>query len=173
MRRILTLVAAACLVPALLVAPATAGDTGIASPPTIFKKKLAKVKTKSGIDVFLPSKVRVFVKPSRVFGAATASDGVYTFELDAARSCHGANACYLASFTGAKGEKPALGKKASLTGGRTGYWKGITCGGSCSPAEIQWLEGDVLYSIATKGVGKKEKATLVKLANEAIKAGPR
>ena len=174
MRRSLTLIVAACVASALLVAPASAGDTGIVSPPKLFAKKLAKVKANSGIDVYLPSHLRVYVKPTRVYPTAGASDGTYDLELGAARGCRGANACYLANFTGTKGEKPALGKKVALTGGHTGYWKGITCGASCSPAEIQWLEGDVLYTVATKGVGvKKEKATLVKLANEAIKAGPR
>jgi hypothetical protein len=80
----------------------------------------------------------------------------------------------LAGFAGEKDAKPSYRKKVKLTGGRTGYWKGITCGASCSPAEIQFKVGDVLYSIATKGVGlKKEKATLVGLANSALKAGPR
>ena len=174
MRRILTLIAAACLVSALLVAPATAGDTSVVKPPTIFKSKLAKVKADSGIDVYLPKRLRVYVKPSRVFGSATAESGSYSLDLDAARNCRGANACYLANFTGTRDQEPGLGRKVKLADGRTAYWKGITCGGSCSPAEIQWVENDVLYTIATKGVGvKKEKATLVKLANEAIAAGPR
>jgi hypothetical protein len=174
MRRSLTLIAAACLASALLVAPATAGSTGVVSPPKLFAKKLDKVKADSGIDVFLPSHLRVFVKPSKAYPTAVASDGTYDLEIGAARNCGGANACYLANFTGTRGEKPAFRKKVSLAGGHTGYWKGITCGASCSPAEIQWLEGDVLYTAATKGVGlKKEKPTLVKLANEAIKAGPR
>jgi hypothetical protein len=174
MRRTLTLIVAACLASALLVAPATAGDTGIVKPPTLFKSKLAQVKSGSGIDVYLPSRLRVYTKPSRARGEASVDDGFYNLEIGAARNCGGATACFLANFTGTKGAKPAFGKKAALTGGRTGYWKGITCGASCSPAEIQWLEGDVLYTVATKGVGvKKEKPTLVKLANEAIKAGPR
>jgi hypothetical protein len=174
MRRTLTLLAAACAASALLVAPATAGDTGIVSPPKIFKTKLAKVKADSQLDVFLPSRMRVFTRPSRVRGDVTATDGSYNLDLGIGSRCRGANACFLANFTGTRGEKPAFRKKAKLTGGHTGYWKGITCGASCSPAEIQWVEGDVLYSVATKSVTQNgEKATLVKLANSAIKAGPR
>ena len=173
MRRILTLALAVCLASALLVVPATAAETGIVSPPKIFKPKLAKVKAKSGIDVFLPSRIRVY-QPTRTRGTARATDGSYSLELGIGSRCNGANACFLASFTGIKGEQPAFGRKVKLSGGHTGYWKGITCGASCSPAEIQWVEGDVLYAVATKGVTQRqEKATLVRLANSAIKGGPR
>ena len=174
MRRNLTALVAACVAAALLAVPATAGDTALVSPPTIFKKKLPQVKADSGIDVYLPSHLRVFTTARRAKGTATADAGTYDLELGVGSRCNGANACYLANFTGTRGEEPALGRRARLTGGRTGYWKGITCGASCSPAEIQWVENDVLYTIATKAVTlKKEKATLVKLANNAITAGPR
>jgi hypothetical protein len=174
MRRILATLTAAVMTAVLLVVPATAGDTAIVKPPTIFKSKIPTVKADSGIDVFLPSRLRVFTTARRAKGTATAEAGTYNLSLGIGSRCGGSNACYLANFTGTRGADPAFGRKAALTGGRTGYWKGITCGASCSPAEIQWLEGDVLYTVATKAVGvKKEKATLVKLANEAIKAGPR
>jgi hypothetical protein len=156
-----------------LAGPAAAGDTAIVKPPSIFASKLEKVRTKSGLDVYLPGSLRVYTKASRVRGTVTASAGTYDLELGIGR-CGGANACYLANFYAIKGEQPAFATKVSLFGGRTGYFKPITCGASCSPAAIQWLEGDVLYEIATKGVTvHKEKSTLVKLANSAIKAGPR
>ena len=171
MRRILTLSLALV---ALLTAPATAGQTGVVKPPSIFKPQLAGVKPDSGIDVYLPSRMRVFTRPSRVRGTAAAESGSYSLDLGIGRNCGGANACYVGGFTGTRGERPALGRRVRLADGRTARWKGITCGASCSPAEIQWVEDDVLYTIATKSVSSgREKATLVKLANEAIKAGPR
>ena len=174
MRRSLAVLLAAVLTAALLAVPATAGQTDLVSPPKIFKSKLPGVKTKSGIDVFLPSHLRVFTSARRVKGDVSTDDGFYDLELGIGSRCNGANACFIGNFTGTRGAEPAFGRRARLTGGRTGYWKGITCGASCSPAEIQWVEDDVLYTIATKAVGvKKEKATLVKLANSAIKAGPR
>jgi hypothetical protein len=167
---LLTLTAFAALA---LAAPAVAGDSAIVKPPSIFAPKLEKVRTKSGLDVYVPSRLRVYTKASRVRGTVTASDGTYDLQLGVGR-CGGANACYLANFYAIKGEQPAFARRVSLSGGRNGYWKPITCGASCSPAAIQWLEGDVLYEIATKGVTlHKEKSALVKLANSAIKAGPR
>jgi len=173
MRRILAVLATAAALAAVLAMPASAGETSLISPPSIFKGDLASVKTTSGIDVFLPSHLRVFTN-RRVSGDATAEDGFYDLELGIGRRCNGANACFIGNFTGTRGVEPAFARKARLTGGRTGYWKGITCGASCSPAEIQWVEDGVLYTIATKSVtSRREKATLVKLANNAIKAGPR
>ena len=174
MRRILPALAATAAALALLAAPATAGDSDLISPPSIFKKNLPEVKADSGLDVYLPSHMRVFTKARRVKGVGTAENDFYDLELGIGSRCNGANACFIGNFTGTRGAKPAFARKARLTGGRTGYWKGITCGASCSPAEIQWVENGVLYSVATKAVGvKKEKGTLVKLANSAITAGPR
>jgi hypothetical protein len=80
----------------------------------------------------------------------------------------------VAAFFGERGAKPAFRKKASLARGITGYWKGLTCGASCSPGEIQWVQGGVLYDIQFKGVTPGgEKKTLVGLANQAIKGGSR
>ena len=175
-RRALVVAIAVLVAVVMLAVPATAGDTAVVSPPEIFAKKLPGVKSESGIDVYLPSHLRVFTTARRAKGTASSEDGFYDLELGIGSRCNGANACYLANFTGTQGAEPAFGRRARLTGDRRGYWKPITCGASCSPAEIQWVQDDVLYSIATKAVGstaRSTKATLVKLANNAIKAGPR
>ena len=172
MRRIL-IALAACVTASALAGPALASDAAIVSPPKIFAAKLESVRTKSGLDVYLPSKVRIDFKPSRARGFAGASDGTYELYLGVGR-CNGANVCTLVSFYGNRGQQPVYTKRVKLTGGRTGYFQPLTCGASCSPPAIQWVEGDVLYEIATKGASaKKEKSTLIKLANSAIKAGPR
>jgi hypothetical protein len=57
-----------------------------------------------------------------------------------------------------------------------GRYKPLTCGASCSAPSIEWLAGGVLYTIQLKlnhGDEAKDKASLVALANSAIKAGPR
>jgi hypothetical protein len=174
MRRIPAVLAAAAATIALLAVPATAGETAVVSPPKIFKKDLAKVKQDSSIeDVYLPSHIRVFTKASRVRGSFDASQDQYNLILGVGSRCNGANVCLLANFAALRGEKPS-GRRVTLTGGTKGYWHDISCGASCSPAEIQFVKGGVLYAIATKGTTEKTvKATLVKLANSAIKAGPR
>jgi hypothetical protein len=162
------------LVAAVAVAvPALAASEGDVNVPKKFSKLIPKVKAKSGLAVRLPSKIHVFVKPSKTFADGSSTKKSYFLELDAAKACNGSNACFLASFSGRRGGTPAFKKTVSLRGGITGYFKPITCGASCSPAFIQWVEDGVLYEIENKGVGKKEKAAMVKLANSAIRGGDR
>jgi hypothetical protein len=170
LRRPLLLLIAALLVAAVAV-PAFAASEGDVRVPAKFKSLVPKVKAKSGLAVRLPGKIHVFVNPSKTFADGSATKKSYFLELDAARACHEANACFLASFSGQRGGRPAFKKTVSLTRGITGYFKPVTCGASCSPAFIQWKEGKVLYEIENKGAGKK--AEMVKLANSAIRGGNR
>jgi hypothetical protein len=152
--------------------PALAAS-GSVDVPAKFSKLIPKVEKKSGISVRLPSSIHVFVKPSKTFADSSATKKSYFLELDAAKVCNGANACFLASFGAVRGGTPAFKKTVSLTHGITGYFKPVTCGGSCSPAFIQWVENGVLYEIENKGVGKNEKKSMAKLANSAIRSGDR
>jgi hypothetical protein len=170
-RRLPLLVALLALV--AVAVPAFAASEGNVNVPAKFKSLLPKVKAKSGLSVRLPGSIHVFVAPKKTYADASSTRKSYFLELDAAKSCHGANVCFLASFSGTRGGKPAFKKTVALAHGITGYFKPVTCGGSCSPAFIQWKEGKVLYEIENKGVGKNEKASMAKLANSAIKAGGR
>jgi hypothetical protein len=156
---------------AAVAVPAFAASEGNVNLPAKFKARIAKVKAKSGLEVRLPDSIHVFLDPKKTYADSTSTKKSYFLELDAAKTCHGANACFLASFSGVRGGKPAFKKTVSLTHGITGYYRGVSCGASCSPAFIQWKEGKVLYEIENKGSGKK--ATMVKLANSAIKGGNR
>lgn len=164
------LIAGLAVVAFAVPALAASGNVDV---PKKFETLIPKVEKKSGLSVRLPSTIHVFVKPSRTFADGSATKKSYFLELDAARSCHGANACFLASFSGQRGGTPAFKRTVSLTGGITGYFKPVTCGASCSPAFIQWKENGVLYEIENKGVGKNEKKSMVKLANSAIRGGDR
>ncbi len=176
MRRSLAILVVLCVDVGMLAVPATAGETAVVKPPSIFKKNLADVKRDSSIsDIYMPSNIRVFTRASRVRGSVDASDDQYNLILGIGSRCNGANVCLLANFAGIRGERPASGgRRVNLSRGTRGYWRDISCGASCSPAEIQFVKRGVLYSIATKGVTERNvKATLVKLANSAIEAGPR
>jgi hypothetical protein len=176
MRRALAALVALCVAAAMLAMPASAGETAVVSPPKIFKSNLSSVKSDSSISaVYLPSHIRVFTRASRVRGSVDASDNQYNLILGIGSRCNGANVCLLANFAAIRDERPASGgRRVRLSRGTTGYWRDISCGASCSPAEIQFVKRGVLYSIATKGVTQRNvKATLVKLANSAIEAGPR
>lgn len=169
-RPLAVLVALVAAVAVAVPALAASGDVNV---PKKFSALIPKVKKKSGLAVRLPSKIHVFVAPSKTFADGSATKKSYFLELDAAKGCNGANACFLASFSGTRGGTPAFKKTVSLARGITGYFKPVTCGASCSPAFIQWKQGGVLYEIENKGVGKNERKSMVALANSAIRGGAR
>jgi hypothetical protein len=164
----------AALVAALALAAPAYGAAYLVDVPAEFASQLEDVKSESGLDVYLPSKIRTNVRASRLYGDASAEQGSYSLDLGVGRNCNGANACSVAYFLAARGEEAVYRTRVSLRGGRTGRFKPLTCGGSCSPPAVQWVEDGVLYEIQYKGASaKKEKATLIKLANSAIGKGPR
>jgi len=87
------------------------------------------------------------------------ADG-YSLGIAAARNCGGATACFVADFSAQRGEDPHYTRKVRLTGGRKGYFKPLTCGASCSPPVIEWVEDD-------------ERKRLRQMANSAIRHGAR
>ena len=86
----------------------------------------------------------------------------------------GANACFIASFSGRQGGKPFGQHRVNLARGRVGRFKPLSCGGSCSPPSIEWKERGATYSIQAK-VGNKdtERRVFKRMANSAIRNGPR
>ena len=156
---------------AALAVPAFAAGRSL-DVPAKFRTQIPQVEKKSGLSVRLPASVRVYFR--RTYADAFATRTTYRLDLGAARNCGSATACFIASFAGMRGGKPAFRRKVQLTRGITGYFKPVTCGASCSPAFIQWKEGRVLYEISYKGASsKREKATMIALANSAISGGDR
>ena len=158
-------------VSAAFAVPAFAAGRSV-DVPHKFRALVPKVEKKSGLSVRLPSAVRVYFR--RTYATAFATRRTYRLDLGAARGCNGATACFIASFAGTRGGKPAVRRTVQLTRGITGYFKPVTCGASCSPAFVQWKEERVLYEISYKGASsRREKATMVALANSAIRGGDR
>ena len=105
-----------------------------------------------------------------IFGAGGGNGKSFFVSLSATRTC-GANVCTLASISGEKGGKPAFKRTVKLAKGITGYFKPLSCGASCAPPQIQWVQGGVLYDIQAKVISGKRD--LVKAANSAIRAKAR
>jgi hypothetical protein len=167
-RRLLLL---ALLVVGLLATPAVARTFSVDVPATL-AEDVATVKGRTDIPVLLPSRLRA--ERRRVYPSGVATDDGWALGLDYARDCGGANACGFASFTAERGARPGFRRRVTLANGRRGYFKPLTCGASCSPPAIEWLEGDVLYSISAQvGSKRTERRLLIRAANSAIKNGPR
>ncbi|HWT95215.1 MAG TPA: hypothetical protein VN238_19620 [Solirubrobacteraceae bacterium] len=153
-------------------APAAAEEHAAAA---LLKDDVARVAKKTDVPVRVPQAIDLDFD-GQVFGSGTATKRSYALGLDATEDCGGANACFLASFTGERGGSYAFTRKVTLARGITGRYKPLSCGASCAPAMVEWKQGGALYTIQAKvGVAgaAAQRAALVRAANSAITATPR
>jgi hypothetical protein len=138
-------------------------------------KTLAQTRAKTSLAILLPSRLTLDFD-GRTFPSGSGGRRSYSLSLAGARNCGGANACFLATFSAERGGRPGPGRKVALRGGRTGYFTPLSCGGSCSPPQIEWVSRGNLYEIQAKvpdGNDAGQRRRLVAAANSAIGAGPR
>jgi hypothetical protein len=161
----LTAVAFLALVPA-------AGARQIVDVPAAAGPALSKLHH-SGVAVLLPATASLDInRTTHLYPSASvsASRGEWGLSLSPVRNC-GADACFLASFSGAKGQPLGFGTNVALADGLRGYFKPLSCGGSCSPPSIQWIEKGVRYEIQANALGRRP--AFVAMADSAIRAGDR
>jgi hypothetical protein len=139
---------------------------------TTFAQFLPDVKARTSLTVLLPDWMPA--EDRRLFPSAAASRRSYSFGFASARNCGGANACFVADFSATRKGRPFGARKVRLARGRTGRFQPLSCGASCSPPSISWRERGALYSIQARvGTRRTERRILVRMANEAIRFGPR
>jgi hypothetical protein len=167
MRRI----APICLLAALFVAaPAHAAQT--IDVPKLFAKQIRAAKQRTSVPILLPQTFRSEFR--RHFPEGEAHAGRWTFDIGAVRDCGAATACFIAEFRAVRGGRPSGRRTLKLARGRTGFFRPLSCGASCSPPSIEWRERGTLYGIqANVGGRRTERRRLVALANSAIRHGPR
>jgi hypothetical protein len=157
----------AALVPASALAAAYAYDI-----PELVDKPLAAVKKATDIPVLLPS--RLTSEHRRLYSEGKGRANRYEFTIGATRRCGTSTACYVAGFRGRRGGKPAKGRKVALAKRLTGSFQRSRCGASCGPASLEWVQDGVLYEVEGKlGTQRTERSVLTRLANSAIRNGPR
>lgn len=143
--------------------------------PASLGSSLTSVRAKTSLAILLPSRLALDYD-GRLYASGSGGAKRYDLSLDGAPRCGGADACFLVSFSAERGGTPAFRRTVALRGGRTGYFKPLSCGGSCSPPEIQWRSRGNLYVIQAKIPDSSDAAAqkrLVAAANSAIGAGPR
>jgi hypothetical protein len=141
----------------------------IALLPGVLTPTVAEVKPDTRIPILLPSTFQA--NTTELFGSRVeASPNEYRIQLTSVEDCQ-ANYCSVAWFTGAEGVQLRGTRKVALANGRSGRYRPMSCGASCAPAAISWKERStgVVYSIESG----KSRSALVKLANSAIRKGPR
>ena len=163
MRRTLTL---ALLL--LAVAPPAAGAaTRSVDLPTLFATQLERARVQTEVALLLPQTMNSEFR--RLYPEGRARPNAWRFDIGAARDCNTATACFVAEFKAVRDGRPTGRRTIRLNRGRTGYYRPSSCGASCAPPSIEWRERHALFSIEAK-VAKRE---LVRMANSAIRNGPR
>jgi hypothetical protein len=68
-------------------------------------------------------------------------------------------------------------EEVKLAGGIVGFFRSVSCGGSCAPANLWWEQDGTLYQIQLKLPStlreKKQLRIIMAVADSAILAGPR
>jgi hypothetical protein len=170
------LVAPLLLLLVALLLPTGASAAATPSPSydvlKLLERPLKAVKRGSDLDVLLPS--RMTAEFRRLYSVGRGRPGRYEFEIDSARDCHSATACFVAAFTARRGGQPSATHEVTLAEGRTGFYQPMRCGASCAAPSLEWLEDDVLHTIEAKiGTKSTDRKILIRLANSAIRNGPR
>lgn len=157
-----------------LAAPAALAASHVISVPRVFRAVLPKVRARSHLPVLLPARADLGVPASQVHATGGARRGSYDLELAAAPNCGGANACFLGSFTAVRARRLGDTVNVRLAHGLGGHFHDLSCGASCSPPSISWLERGVRYRMQVNASGNGSlRSQLAALANSAIRAGPR
>jgi hypothetical protein len=155
----------------LLSATALADSKHTVNLPATFKPQLARIKKTTRVPILLPPSIPLLGN-YKVYGGGFATRNQYNLELSGAPNCHGANACFIAMFAAQRGGTLPYRQNTTLANGDPAAFKPISCGGSCSPNSFWFIHKGHLYSWQAKDIATP-KATLTRMANQALAAGPR
>jgi hypothetical protein len=149
-----------------------AAFTSLALLPGLLDPTVADVKQQSPVPILLPSSMPS--EFSKLYPTSAGSEKEWAISLASRKGCGGANACFVADFVAEQGGTAFGPRKATLIRGIKGRFKPLSCGASCSPPSISFKVNGVAYTFqATVGTQKTERARLIKMANDAIRQGPR
>ncbi|MFL5860067.1 MAG: hypothetical protein ACJ780_04705 [Solirubrobacteraceae bacterium] len=168
----LTPIAAALLSAAILVLVPVALAATAPSLPSVFAGQIRAIhRVRHAPAVLLPRSMPLDAK--RLFATGGISGTGYDLELGAVRHCGGANACFVAAFSAAKGAR-VYGRHVTVSGASRAGFLPLSCGASCAPPQIDFIWHGVRYAIqANLKTKQSDRAALIAAAESAISAGPR
>jgi hypothetical protein len=173
MRHAVRLLLATAVLGLLAAAPASAGPRDVqVDVPGALSGVLPAVKRATMVPVLLPDTMPF--EDIKLYGGGHGRPRAYHLDLAAAKDCGMATACFVAEFSARRGARPSGLIKVHLRGGRTGWFTPLSCGASCSPPSISWRQHGAAYFFGAKvGTRSTERKILVRMANQAIRAGGR
>jgi hypothetical protein len=149
-----------------------AAFTSIALLPGLLTGTVADLKGQTSLPILLPGSMPSEFK--KLYPTAGGSETEWAISLASRKNCGGANACFVADFVAGRGGEPYGPRKATLIRGIKARYKPLSCGASCSAPSISWKLDGVVYTFeGDVGTKKTERAALIKMANDAIRTGPR
>ncbi len=144
----------------------------VKGPAPIFRPALEQIQSQVRIPILLPSKLPSVIpeRNIKVASGEVTEDGYFISLYFSAP----ANATYAAGFGGSTHILRDLGRPVTLSGGRTGMFRPVSCGGSCAPANLWWVQSGVMYQIQIKlrsdSAEKDQERILVETANSTVTA---
>lgn len=148
--------------------------------PDVFVSALAEVKTKTHIPVLLPTELPKPFNEAKSAEAEDANTDEYAISLFYESGIGYAG--FAGSFSAKN--KPDFNPKelpnvheTKLAHGTSGFFRPVSCGRPCAPANLWWSQEGILYQIqlqlsSTLRISSQEKI-LTRVADSAILAGPR
>jgi len=141
---------------------------------------VSQVKAKSHIPLLLPSRLPVAFAKTTSAGVELASEDGYSIQMNYKPS--GGFASFAGSFladahAAYKPKEIPNVEPVLLDRDVVGYFRSVSCGGSCAPANLWWEINGTVYQIQLKfppDLSESEQKREIKdVANSAIAAGPR
>jgi hypothetical protein len=148
-------------------------SSSLAPPAGAFRALLPQLRKLTGVSILLPSTLPILRQP--IYASATGDRSSYSIRLSSVSHCT-ANACFIGNFDAKRGVQPSFVQTVPLTQNLKGYYKPLSCGASCSPPAIAWVNNGVLYEVQLSFPSRDKeivKKALVQIANSAIIAGSR
>ncbi len=148
--------------------------------PDIFVSVLTDVKAGTSTPVLLPTELLKPINDAKHAMVKKVSADGYAVALYYVLGVGDSGfAAYFAATNNARyspRELPNV-REVKLAGGIVGFFRPISCGGSCAPANLWWERGATLYQIQLKLPStlpeKKQLRIITEVADSAILAGPR
>lgn len=155
---------------AAVAPPASAG--GGVDVPHLLAGGVERVNARGLVPVLLPD--RLPISAPRAHGRGGPTKYGYLFQVEADRRCAGEAECTRAYLVAERGALRSPGVRVKLPRGRVGRYLASTCSRSCTPSQVSWQERGATYTIAASvGTARATRTALVRMAGEAILAGPR
>jgi len=123
--------------------------------PSVFASAVPQIKAKSHVPLFLPSELPKAIGDVQYAVVDKAATNEYSASL--LYDPDAGDAGFAAMFAG--NTAPSYSPRnlpnthvVKLARGLHGYFRPISCGGSCAPVNLWWQDGSVLYSIQLKAI---------------------